>query len=117
MRKPGELFRIPWDLDRTRVHVKDLSAGIWASFWLLVLTHGEPDLLEALVDLVEVRKFYQWILGHQAELRVMMEAQEVFIPWIFANQTIQNATRYLAMTDDELERQVEGSELHPFTGG
>jgi hypothetical protein len=28
----------------------DISSGLWASFWLLVLTLGEPDLLTVLID-------------------------------------------------------------------
>ena len=32
---------------------RDLTAAIWAAFWLLVLTAGEPDLLGALVALIE----------------------------------------------------------------
>jgi hypothetical protein len=32
---------------------RDISSAIWAAFWLLVLTAGEPDLLGALVGLIE----------------------------------------------------------------
>ena len=26
----------------------DISAGLWASFWLFILTVGDPDLIDAL---------------------------------------------------------------------
>ena len=27
----------------------DLGAGIWASFWLFILTVGDPDLVDAVI--------------------------------------------------------------------
>jgi hypothetical protein len=37
---------------REQIPTRELIAGIWASFWLLVLTTGEPDLLAAIVGFI-----------------------------------------------------------------
>ena len=40
---------------RTQIHAKELVAGIWASFWLLLLTMGEPDLLEVVIGFIRAQ--------------------------------------------------------------
>jgi hypothetical protein len=37
---------------RSQIPTREFIAGLWASFWLLVLTTGEPGLLAAIVGFI-----------------------------------------------------------------
>ena len=40
---------------RSQIHSKELVAGIWASFWLFILTLGNPDLLDVVIGFIRAQ--------------------------------------------------------------
>lgn len=48
-----KLIDAPWNRGIIQNDSRIWSSAIWAAFWLLVLTAGEPDLLGAVVRWVE----------------------------------------------------------------
>lgn len=70
------------------------------------------------VDIEGVRAFYRWIMGNEDRLRDELYKQTSYVPEMLVMGALDQAIKYLKMSDDELRKTFElDNSLHPFSGG